>query len=447
MWDRPASPTAWAYYDDMVGSTYRILKGMRKLVAALARAVPGIRQGRPSMAEVAFDPYDPSLVDDPWSTYAVLRDESPAYRNDRYPCWVLSRFTDVKEALSDQETYCSSQGLLVILETESYEAPSFPPGNLLLMDPPSHTAYRALVSRRFLLRRVGELEHRIAETAERLVDGFIEAGSADLVTQFAVALPALVFGEILGIPEADVDTFQRWSANLVSPAPTPEAMKAHHDASEAVSEYLALILAAKRADPADDLLSEIACGEVNGGPLSAEESVGFAIAMLIAGNDTTSNFLSNGAYLLAAHPDQRGRLRAEPELLPQAVEEILRYEPPVHGLARTLTRDVEKHGVRMEKGEKVLLLFAAANRDDRVFDDPERFDVTRPLIGHLSFGFGVHYCIGIHLGRLEGRIGLKTLLDLLGDYELAGDVHWRHLVPTRPMQALPVTFVPGRPAR
>jgi cytochrome P450 len=165
--------------------------------------------------------------------------------------------------------------------------------------------------------------------------------------------------------------------------------------------------------------------------------------MLIAGNDTTSNFLANAAWLLAAHPDQRALLRRDPSLLANAVEEILRFEAPVHGLARTLTRDVELHGQTMRAGQKVLLLFASGNRDEREFAAPERFDVTRQFEGHLSFGFGIHYCIGVHLGRLEGRVGIDTLLTRLGDYELASDtVHWRQAIPTRPMAELPVVFAP-----
>jgi cytochrome P450 len=151
----------------------------------------------------------------------------------------------------------------------------------------------------------------------------------------------------------------------------------------------------------------------------------------------------DAAWLLAAHPDQRARLRADPTLLGNAVEEILRIEAPVHGLARTLTRDVELHGHTMSEGQKVLLLFGSGNRDEREFDAPDHFDVTRQFDSHLSFGFGIHYCIGIHLGRLEGRVGIETLLTRLGDYELASDtVHWRQAIPTRPMTELPIVFAP-----
>jgi len=392
---------------------------------------------------VSFDPYDPSLVDDPYPVYAALREHAPLYRGESRNFWALSRFDDVKSALADHDTYCSSQGLLVLEATSAYEAPSFPPGNLLLMDPPEHTAYRALVNRRFLQRSVGVLERRVLDEADALIDRFIQRGSADLVGEFAVALPAIIFSDLLGIPKADRERFQQWSAQLVSPAPTPEAMAAHHRATEEVSAYFARLRVDKLVRPGDDLLSEMAHGIVDGAPLGEAEYVGFAIAMLIAGNDTTSNALANGCYLLGTHPDQRAALQANPELMAGAVEEILRFEPPVHGLARTLTRDVELHGGQMRRGEKVLLLFASANRDEREFADGGRFDVRRGGDSHLSFGFGIHYCVGVHLARLEARIGLGRLLARLCDYRLAGPARWRQLIPTRPMASLPVEFSPG----
>jgi cytochrome P450 len=394
---------------------------------------------------VQFNPYDPALIDDPYPAYTALRDEAPAYYGESQNFWALSRFADVKAALADNETYCSSQGLLVLEATDDYAAPEFPPGNLLLMDPPEHTAYRQMVNKRFLQRGVAALETRMRDTANALVDRFVERGSVDLVAEYTAALPATVFGELLGIPASESATFQELSAQLVSPAPTPEAMAAHHEATESVSECFRQLLVEKRAHPADDLLTELAHGSIDGEPIAEPEFVGFAIAMLIAGNDTTSNFLANAGWLLAAHPDQRALLRKDPTLLANAVEEILRIEAPVHGLARTLTRDVELHGHTMSEGQKVLLLFGSGNRDEREFDAPDRFDVTRQFESHLSFGFGIHYCIGIHLGRLEGRVGIETLLTRLGDYELASDtVHWRQAIPTRPMAGLPITFTPAR---
>jgi len=395
-------------------------------------------------SDVSFDPYDPSLVDDPYPVYAALREHAPVYHGESRNFWALSRFDDVKSALADHDTYCSSQGLLVLEATSAYEAPSFPPGNLLLMDPPEHTAYRALVSRRFLQRSVAVLERRVADAADALIDRFIQRGSADVVGEFTIALPAIVFSDLLGIPKVDWERFQQWSAQLVSPAPTPEAMAAHHRAAEEVSAYFARLRADKQVRPGDDLLSEMAEGTVDGAPLGEAEYVGFAIAMLIAGNDTTSNALANGCYLLGTHPDQQAALRAEPELMGRAVEEVLRFEPSVHGLARTLTRDVELHGCKMRRGEKVLLLFASANRDEREFVHGGRFDVRRGTDNHLSFGFGIHYCVGIHLARLEARIGLSRLLARVGDYQLAGPARWRQLIPTRPMASLPIEFAPGR---
>ena len=179
------------------------------------------------------------------------------------------------------------------------------------------------------------------------------------------------------------------------------------------------------------------------GTYSARDFVGMATSMLIAGNDTTANLLASAIYLLAKHPDQRARLVDDPALMGNAVEEILRYEPPVHGLARVLTRDTELYGQQLSEGEKVLLLYAAGNRDERVFDDPETFDVRREITQHLSFGHGVHYCLGLHLGRLESRIALSSFLERIPDYDVVlEDIHWRHIFATRQMKSLPISFTP-----
>jgi cytochrome P450 len=395
------------------------------------------------MGDLMFDPYAPALAVDPYESYQALRSKAPVCYLGDYDAWVLSRHADVKAALADNETFCSGGGLLLIRQTADYEAPHFPPGNLLLMDPPEHTAYRKLVSRRFLQRGVSELEARIRAVANHLVDQFVARGSGDLVTEFSVLLPAVIFGDILGIPSGEVGQFQTWSATLVAPAPNAEAMAAHKDAERAVAEFFARLLQDKRTRSADDLLSEIANGDIDGSPIGDEEFVGFAISMLIAGNDTTSNVLSNGAWLLDTYPEQRALLRDDPSLLAGAVEEVLRYEPPVHGLARTLTRDIEIHGQQLRKGQKVLLLFASANRDEREFVDPERFEIRRRADSHLSFGFGIHHCVGLHLGRLESRIGLETLLTRLPDYRVTIDAPtWRQTIPTRSMLALPIEFTP-----
>jgi cytochrome P450 len=294
---------------------------------------------------------------------------------------------------------------------------------------------------------VAALEHRIRAVAHQLVDIMATRHEADLVTSYSVVLPAMIFGDILGIPSADVAQFQEWSATLVAPAPNADAMTAHKEAEHAVAAFFARLLHDKRANPADDLLSEVALGRVDGELVGDEAFVGFAISMLIAGNDTTSNVLSNGAWLLHAHRSERARVLDDRSLMASAVEEVLRYEPPVHGLARTLTRDIELHGRTMRRGQKVLLLFASANRDERELAQPELFDVTRAGEHHLSFGFGIHHCVGLHLGRLESRVGLEVLLDRMPDYRVTVDAPtWRQTIPTRSMLALPVALSDAAPA-
>jgi cytochrome P450 len=199
----------------------------------------------------------------------------------------------------------------------------------------------------------------------------------------------------------------------------------------------------KQANPADDLLTDMALETGEGRTYDARDFVGMATSMVIAGNDTTANLLASALYLFAKHPDQRALVIEDPSLMGNAVEEVVRYEPPVHGLARVLTRDTELYGQKLHEGEKVLLLYASGNRDDRVFPDGERFDVTRDTTGHLSFGHGVHYCVGLHLGRLESRIALGRFLERIPDYHVpVDDIHWHHIFATRQMCELPVTFDP-----
>jgi cytochrome P450 len=225
---------------------------------------------------------------------------------------------------------------------------------------------------------------------------------------------------------------------------TPEAAAAHQDAVRSVTALFTEMLPHKQGHPADDLLTDMALETGEGRTYEPRDFVGMATSMLIAGNDTTANLLASALWLFAKHPDQRSKVVEDPALMANAVEEILRCEPPVHGLARVLTRDTELHGQTLREGEKVLLLYASGNRDEQVFDDPDRFDVTRDASQHLSFGHGVHYCVGVHLGRLESRIALSTFLERIPDYDVPlGDVHWHHIFATRQMCSLPVSFAPG----
>lgn len=401
--------------------------------------------------DLGFDPFDPRLFDDPYPVYARLRAEAPLYRGPRHRFWTLSRFDDIKAALADHETFSSDarRGGIGITPAEAGLEPlaagshEFPAGNLILMDPPRHTAFRKVVTKRFLQKSMAPLEPLVREVVDGLLDEFCEAGEVDLMERFTSAVPALVFADVLGVPRSRGRDLQRWAAELTTVPTTPEQGACHREAVANVRALFEELRVFKQAHPADDLLTDMALETGPGKTYREDEFVGMATSMMIAGNDTTANALASLIHLLAKHPDQRRRLVADPARGAGAVEEGLRFEPPVHGLARVLTRDVALHGRTLAAGEKVLLLYASGNRDERAFEDPERFDIDRKLDLHLSFGFGVHYCVGIRLGRLEMQIALRAFLDRIPEYELATDaVHWSHVFATRQMTALPILFTP-----
>jgi cytochrome P450 len=292
---------------------------------------------------------------------------------------------------------------------------------LLMMDPPRHTQLRALVNRAFTPRRITALEPRIREIAAMLVDAFAARGEADLVAEFSAPLPTIVIAELLGVPPEDQEMFKEKSNAMASFRPEdlqrPDGRLELTPMVE-LGAYLARIYEERRRQPRDDLLSALLAAEVDGQSLSMEELVGFAMLLLVAGNETTTNLISNAAVLLERHPDQRKLLIEEPSRIPTAVEEFLRFESPVQGLARTLTDSFEIHGTRLPAGGQVLLLFASANRDERKRGDPDRLDVTRDPNPHLAFGFGTHFCLGASLARLEARIAFETLLARVPNFRL-----------------------------
>jgi cytochrome P450 len=401
---------------------------------------------------VVFEPFDPAIFDDPYPTYAQLRDEAPLYRGPKHRFWTLSRHADIKSALADPRLYSSdiARGGIGITPAEAgdgelpQQAHELPAGNLIVMDPPQHTAYRKVIAQRFLQKNMAPFEAQVHRVVDGLLDEIAERGEVDIVQDFAGAVPALVFADVLGVPQSRWRDLRGWAAELTTVPTTPDDAARHQDAVRAVTELFGEMLPYKQANPADDLLTDMALATGDGMTYSSRDFVGMATSMLIAGNDTTANLLASALYLFAKYPEQRARVIEDPALMANAVEEIVRYEPPVHGLARVLTRDTELYGQQLHEGEKVLLLYAAGNRDERVFPEGERFDVGRDTTAHLSFGHGVHYCVGVHLGRLESRVALRRFLERIPDYDVPlADIHWHHIFATRQMCSLPLTFEPA----
>lgn len=386
---------------------------------------------------VNYDPYDPVIDEDPHDTWRALREDAPLYRNDRLGFYAISRYDDVLAALVDWETYSSRRGtLLELIDPLAPEVEGDPEGSpMIFTDPPYHDQLRSLVGRSFTPRRMGALEERVRRLCRDGLDAVAGAGHAgfDYVEDFAGPIPAMVIGELLGIPSGDQRDLGLWTDQLMHYDPeleTGDEILGMRQVSPTKLEgvtnlmgYLEAVVDERTARPGDDLVSGLITTEIEMEDgtrrrLSRPEVTSFFLLLFTAGAETTARLLGWTAVLLARHPDQRGHLVEDRSLLPNAVEELLRYEAPSPIQARWVTRDVELHGQVVPQGSKMALLNAAANRDGRHFADPDRFDVTRAIDRHLTFGYGAHFCLGAALARLEGRVVLDETLDRLPTWEV-----------------------------
>ncbi len=366
--------------------------------------------------QLTYSPFDPTVIADPYPVYRELRDNAPAYWSPQASSWVLSRHQDVWGALADPTTYSSASGIFPTPPGVDMTELFLP--MLIMSDPPRHTQLRRLVSKAFTPRRIAGLEAHIETLVDGLLDEAPEAGAWDFVSGFAGPLPAIVIADMLGVPREDRDRFRTWSTTLIQSNPTRGEFGAGLDAAAALYEYFGAFLAERRAHPQDDLMTALVHAEVGGEHLSEDELLGFCLLLLVAGHETTTNLLSNSAVVLAQHPDSRRQLADNPKLVPAAVEELLRYDSPVQGLARTLTRPVDLHGQAMEPGDTVLLLFGSANRDDQAFPEADHFDIHRDPERQVAFGRGIHFCLGASLARLEARIALEAILARRRDWDV-----------------------------
>ena len=372
--------------------------------------------------QIRYDPFDASILNDPYPTYRLLRDAAPVYRAEESHTWVLSRHADVQAAALDHGTYSSVDGIFPTPPGSDFIGSFLP--MMIVMDPPRHDQLRALVSRAFTPRRAAGLQGAITQMAAELFERLDEgSGSADFVTDFAAILPAAVIADLLGVPATDRDQFRLWSSQLVqvdvNHGQTTDALTA----ATSIYAYFTDFLADRRQTPREDMMSALANATVDGIRLTDEEVLGFCALLLVAGYETTTNLLGNSAVVLAQHRQTRRRLAADRTLLGPAVEELLRYDSPAQGLSRTLTRDVTLHDTTMRQGEKVLLLFGSANRDERAFPDADSFDIHRDRgqAQNLGLGYGEHSCLGAALARMESVAALDRLLDFMPRYEIRRD--------------------------
>lgn len=389
-----------------------------------------------------YDPYAYEIHDDPYPTYAALRADAPVYRNDRLGFWALSRHADVLAAFRDVARFSNRNG--VSLDPTASHPRAHQMMSFLAMDPPRHTRMRALVSRGFTPRRIAELEPRIRALATRHIDAFASRGHCDFIKDFAGKFPMDVISEMLGVPEADRDQLRGWADTVVHREEgMTDVPPAGMEAAMYLLGYFGQLVADHRAHPTDDLTSVLLTAEIDGDRLDDAEILGFLFLMIIAGNETTTKLLGNAVYWLDRNPDQRCLVRDDPSLIPRWVEETLRYDGSTQALARTLNGDLELHGQRLRDGDRVVLLVGSANRDDRVFPDPDRYDVLRDTSALLSFGQGTHFCLGAALARLEARVALEEVWRRFPDFsvEPAGIVRV-HSVNVRGFAALPITFTP-----
>ncbi len=382
------------------------------------------------------------LIHHPYDVYRRLRDTAPVQRiagPDGTPAWLVTRYEDVRAALADPRLSLDKRSGA----TGRYKGLSLPPAldaNLLNMDPPDHTRIRRLVGRAFTPRRVEQLRAPIRRTADRLLDALGPHGSTDLVASYAAPLPITVICDLLGIPEGDRLDFRQWTDCLTAPDPArPDASK---KAMASMLGFLTRLVAAKREEPADDLLSDLIAVRDDGDRLGEEELMSLAFLILFAGYENTVQLIGNSVLALLQAPDQLAALRKDPAQLPAAVEEFARHEGPMLlAMRRFPVEDVTIAGVTIPAGETVWVSLSAANRDPDRFPDPDRLDLSRDAAGHLALGHGIHYCLGAPLARAETEIALAALLERLPELALADtELSWRPSMRARGLRALPVTY-------
>lgn len=387
---------------------------------------------------VRYSPYDYAVHEDPYPVYRRLRDEAPLYRNDELGFWALSRHDDVLAGFRDSARFSNAEG--VTLDPSASGPNAHRTMSFLAMDPPLHGRMRGLVSRGFTPRRVAELEPRIRELTLLHLEPALEAGAFDFVADLAGRLPMDVVSEMMGVPRADRDELRRL-ADLVMhrEEDVHDVPPAGAEAALTLVGYYVDMVAERRAQRSDDLTSALLDVE----ELTDDDIISFLFLMVVAGNETTTKLLANAWYWAWRNPEQRAKPFADAAAIEPWIEETLRYDTSSQMLARTATEDVPLHGQVVPAGDRVLLLAGSANRDERVFADPDRYDLDRDTAQIASFGFGRHFCLGASLARLEARVALEELVAHVADYEIDEPAAARvHSVNVRGFATLPTTVVP-----
>jgi cytochrome P450 len=396
-----------------------------------------------------YKPNDPSVLADPFPLYARLRDEDPAHWSPRLKAWVLTRYEDVRRVCLDTNNMSSDRLRPFFATLPSPEAAKVAELAryltlwMVFRDPPEHTRLRRLAAKVFNVRSINALRPNIEALTQWLLDGLAQRMEFDFIGDFAMPLPALVIIDMLGAPREELARLKRLSDEMaLFIGSARDAAEKYERAGAATREMAGMfreLIAARRAQPQRDLLSELVALDDGGDRLSDDELVAMCILLLFAGHETTTHHLANGLRALLRFPQELEKLRANPALAPAAVEELLRYDGPIGAQVRIVQEPQTMHGKTLKAGDRVFLLMNAANRDPRAYPDPDRVDLSRAGVPHLTFGFGAHICLGFPLARLEGQVALPAVLARWRRLELASDsIEWMDSMVLRGMKAMPV---------
>ena len=409
-------------------------------------AIQGLLLKERLRSGVAFNPLDPGLRENPYPTYHRLRTKDPVHRSELTKGWMLSRHTDVMALLRDPRFSAKrelSNDAAFVIGDDMSPFNQWISKTLLTIDPPDHTRLRSLASKAFTPRAVELMRPRIIQIVDELLDAVQARGQMDIIRDLAYPLPVIVIAEMLGVPAADRSMFKAWSDAIgegLEPILTPAQLKAADEAVTQLSAYFRQIIRERKAAPQDDLISAMAAAQEDGERLSEDELYAMCILLLAAGNETTTNLIGNGMLALLRNPAQLAQLRDHPALIDGAIEELLRYDSPVQMTGRVATEDLEIGGKKIKRGEFVGVLLGAANRDPEVFAQPDRLDVSRTAVRHAALGYGIHFCLGAPLARVEGQIAIDELLRRMPGLRLAGRPQWRPTILLRGLKTLPVAF-------
>ena len=392
-----------------------------------------------------YNPLATTEIQNPYPTLARLRAQSPIHFSRVTNSWVLSRYRDVDEVLRDHRRFSSDPATRLPSGQSLADAkPNADSYTMLIHDPPDHTRLRALVNKAFTQRSVDRIETRIRHVIDDLLDEIPSPSAFDLMTALAKPLPVLVIAELLGFPATDRSMLCEWSRekiNLLEPT-ADTAIQSRQSAR--LDAYVRSVVELRRSEPGDDVLSALLIAEQSGDALTIREIENMVRLLLITGNETTASLIGNGVLALLRNPQELQRIREDRDLIPAAIEELLRFEPPIQAGFRGVTEDCDFHGTPFRRGDGVILLLGAANRDPSVFSDPDRLDVTRRERSQISFGRGIHHCIGAPLARLEGRLALEALLQRFSSMHLREEnPQFYPGIILRELQSLPISATLG----